>query len=203
MNVEILCRCCGVPVDEGQPVRMQLRVCVMCDRCDGMHGAVLEERIRKSIAGGGISPGTGLARAILDDAQLTGRIVFKLEADGTATALVPDPPERWRVMIARCLARRELPDVSTVVYCILERWLPANNTRKLLESIRADLIAALQSIDPDIQDVQVDGARDVLDPEHLIIKVLAKQPVIGIALGAHVDPAVIPSDIMNRPRGSA
>lgn len=203
MTPEVFCRCCGVPLDGAQPVRLQLRVCVMCDRCDGMHGEALEQRIRALVAAGKISGDHGVCRAILDDAQLTGRIVLSPDGEGTANALVLDPPERWRVLIARCLCRRELPDVTTVVQSILERWLPANNSTKLLEAIRKDLIGALQLIDPDIMDVQLEGARDVLDPAHLIIKVQAKQPVLGIKLGAHADPDLIPADIMSRPRGTA
>lgn len=199
MTPEYRCRCCGVPV-EGY--RATFRVCIGCDRCDGLHGLVLEGVLRKAVADGKLEAGTALARAIMDDAQLTCRTEYVKREDGSADVLIANPPERWRVVIARALCRNELPDLQAVVAAVLERWLPAPYSSALGDRIRGDLLPALQIIDRDIMDVEIDCKRDIADPEHLIIVVKARTPTLGCVVPGAPD-VEVPPDIMSRPRGSA
>lgn len=167
-----------------------------------MHGAKLQHVLTAVVREGKLDPGVALARSIMDDAQLTGRIVYMRREDGSADVTVPDPPERWRVVVARALARNELPDLQSVVAAVLDRWLPAPYSSALGERIAADLLPALRVIDPSIFGVDIDCHRDVADPEHLIIKVNASTPTLGAALVDTRDVA-IPDYVMRTPRGSA
>lgn len=177
-------------------------MCIGCDRCDGLHGARLQHVLTEVVKAGKLDPGTALARSLIDDAQLTGRAVYTRRDDGTADLTIPDPPERWRVVVARALARNELPDLQSVVDAVLRRWLPAPFSFSLGERIAADLLPALRVIDPSIFGVEIDCHRDIADPEHLIIKVNASTPTLGAALVDTRDVA-IPDYVMRTPRGSA
>jgi hypothetical protein len=199
VTAEARCRCCGVPV-EGN--RATFRVCIGCDRCDGLHGQVLEGVLRKAVADRKLDPGVALARAIMDDAQLTCRTEYVPRETGGADIVIMNPPERWRVVIARALCRNELPDLASVVDAVLRRWLPAPYSSALGERIAADLLPALRVIDSSIFGVDIDCHRDIADPEHLIIKVNASTPTLGAALVDTRDVA-IPDYVMRTPRGSA
>lgn len=193
------CRCCGVPV-EGR--RAQVRVCIGCDLCDHLHGDVLQGILWRSVNDRQLDPWIAIARAMIDDAQLTGRTEYIRNDDGSHDIVINYPPERWRVTLARALARNELPDLSSVVQAILERWLPAPFTPQLVASIRGDMVPALQIIDAAIMDVEIDCKRDIADPGNLIIKISARTPTLGGYIG-EASGVEVPPDIMSRPRGSA
>lgn len=202
MNTENRCKCCGTAAISEH--RAQLAgVCAMCDQCDKCHGDTLQARLVQAAATGQIDPSMGLARMMIDDANLCGRLVYVGDWNA-ATIEIRNPPERWEVVIARSLARNEMPDVHSVVDAVLRRRLPAPYGEQLLEDLARDLKLALSVIIPDIVDVKVQSERDIVDPEHLKILIQGKAPVLGVQLAAVAGADVeIPADIMSRPRGSA
>lgn len=190
------CRCCGLPDLVG--VRGKVRVCPMCDDCDGLHGDALQARM---MSGEWLDPYIALARAIIDDAQLTNRIVFVGEGEAKHIN-VPNPPRRWEVMIARALLRNEQPDLHTVMNAVLLPFFGLRASPSVMALLRGELLEALQAFDASIFDVEVSIDVDVLDRENLQIKVCAKTPALGMTFDAD-SAGVIPPDIMARPRGEA
>lgn len=197
---EVRCRCCGITVSGD--VRSQVRVCMGCDGCDELHGAKLQGILYMAVRDGKLAPYTAIARMLIDDAQLTGRLGFIVRDGRVADLTIPDPPPRWLVVAARSLARNEQPDLQSLVDAVLGRYIPGRVTPDLLAALKLELRDALQFVDPSIMDVQVTTDRDALDPMHLVITIQARTPTLGtvVAGAADVD---IPPDIMSRPRAEA
>jgi hypothetical protein len=196
------CRCCGIAV-EGQ-IRERVRVCMGCDDCDGLHGDKLQGILAMAVRDGKLAPYTALARLLIDDAQMTGRTVWRETSPGRADLTIPDPPPPWLIICGRALARGEVPDIKGVVDAVLLRYIPGRATPSALASLRRDLSDALRFIDPDIMDVYVTATMDELEPGNLRIEIKAKTPTIGTVVTPSSGPAVeIPADILSRPRGSA
>jgi hypothetical protein len=198
-----ICRCCGVGNLQG--VRARLRVCLGCDDCDGLHGDALQAILVKATADRKMSGDAALARALIDDAQLTGRAVYfeNPPGSGQADMRIPDPPPRWLVVCARALCRKELPDMHSVVGAVLGRFMGLRSSQTVLEAMRVELQAALSFIDASIFDVQIDTKVDVLDSQHLIIQVQAKTPALGAVVTPGTENVEIPPDILLRKRAEA
>lgn len=202
MSTEVQCRCCGVPVGP-HPFRQQVRVCMDCDSCDRLHGAQLQGVLAKAVADGKLQPYTAIARAMIDDAQLTGRLEHIVLEDGkSADVRITNPPPRWLVVMARSICRGEMPDMLSVVDAVVFRYVPGRITPTIRRAFEAELRDALHAMDPEIMDVEIESAVDVDDPGHLVIKIGAKVPVLGMQVGGaeHVD---VPADIMSRKRAEA
>lgn len=199
---EIRCRCCGVPVDGA--VRRQVRVCLGCDQCDGLHGAQLQGVLFKAVSDGKITAGTAIARSLIDDAQITGRLVYHVKDGAVADITVPNPPPRWLVVAMRSVARNELPDFASLVDAVLGAYLPCKGTRAVLDAIAAELTEAFRFVDPSVMSVVVDSKRDALDPQHLIIQIQARTPTLAASVNIPgADDVVIPDDILHRKRAEA
>ncbi|HUS27591.1 MAG TPA: hypothetical protein VMZ53_03760 [Kofleriaceae bacterium] len=183
-------------------IRMQLRVCIDCDTCDQLHGAQLQGVLFKAVADGNLAPYTAIARAMIDDAQLTGRIVHDVKEGRVVDITIPNPPPRWMVAVGRAMARGEQPDVQTLVDAVLARYIGGQNTPALMAEMRIELRDALQFVDPSIMDVEVSATMTALDPGNLRIEITAKTPTLGSTM-AGADDADIPPDIMSRPRAEA
>lgn len=198
--LEVLCRCCGVPV-EG--MRAQVRVCPICDVCDGKHGDELQALVGHGVVTGQIEPGKALCRMLVDDAHLTGRIIY-VEREGSPLAdiTIPDPPPRWLVVCGRAAARGQLPDLQTVVNVVLAQHLPCG--RDQLPALQRELREALTFVDPSIMDVAIDCRIDAECVEHVVINVsgraVSPDLVVDMAKGADVE---ISHDILSRARGQA
>lgn len=193
------CRCCGVPVDG---MRAQVRVCAICDRCDGKHGDELQALLLHGVQTGQVKPGMALCRALVDDAHLTGRIVFVGDINN-ATITIPDPPPRWFVVCGRAAAKNTLPDMHSVIGAVINRHIPGRCSRATLDAIAAELKEALHFVDDSVMDVTVASKIDALDPQHLIIQVNAKAPVMGMVIDKNAGEVEIPADILSRARGQA
>lgn len=197
---EALCRCCGIPV---MGTRARVRVCPICDQCDGLHGDKLQIALAAGVVNGKVDPGLALTRSIIDDAQLTGRIVYVEDPNGGHSITVPDPAPRWQVICSRALCRNQLPDVTLVLDVILARHLPCQATPDKLEAIARELREALAFMDPGVLSVDVQSERDALDPQHLIVKVTTSTPTMGMQTIGNLPDVEIPPDIMLRARGQA
>lgn len=193
------CRCCGVPVDG---MRAQVRVCAICDRCDGRHGDELQHMLLHGVQSGQVNPGVALCRALVDDAHLTGRIVYVGDKNN-ATITIPDPPPRWYVVCGRAAAKGTLPDMHSIVAAVLARFIGAYATTATKMAIAAELGEALRFIDDSVIDVKVDSKLDVLDPNHLIINITAKTPMMGAVIDKNAGEVEIPADILSRKRAEA
>lgn len=202
MTDDARCRCCGIPVDE---TRATMRRCPVCDRCDGLHGDALQIRVVQLMTSGRMPWGHALARMMIDDAQIAGRLVY-VPCDHPGRhghhIAIPNPPKRWEVVVARAICRDEFPDITLMISVILARFIPGRCNRATLDAIAAEIGEAVRMIDPNVLTVTVDSKRDVLDPSHLIITVQSTTPTIGAVVD--VTPGVkIPADIYQRPRGQA
>lgn len=201
MSDVVRCRCCGIQV---YGTRAQVRVCPICDKCDGLHGDKLQETVTKLVGSGQMDPGLALCRSLIDDAQLAGAIVFVDAGPGVGHIIdIPRPPARWETVIARATCRGDLPEMFAVVDAILKRYIPGKCTRATLDAIQGDLLQALACLDPSVLTVTVNSERDMLDPEHLIIQVQTTTPAMGAVIGKGAEDVVIPDDIMLRARGQA
>lgn len=196
---EVRCRCCGIGVDGP---RAQFRVCVGCDKCDELHGARLQAVLYMAVRDGKLAPYTAIARAMIDDAQLTGRAVYIARNDGTADVFIPNPPPRWLVMAARALCRNEQPDLQTLVDAVLARYIGGRNEPALMAEMRLELRDALQFVDPSIMDVEVTATMTHMDPGNLRIEIKARTPTLGTNMPGAAD-VDIPPDILSRPRAEA
>lgn len=194
------CRCCGVAI-VGDATRLQVRVCVDCDQCDELHGAQLQGVLLKAVSDGKLAPYTAVARAMMDDAQLTGRIVHVV-INGRADITIPNPPRRWEVMAARSMVRGELPDLQTLVDAVLGCYIPGRNTPDRMAAMRLELRDALQFVDPSIMDVEVSTVMDALEPGNLRIEIKARTPTLGTEMPGAPD-VNIPADILTRKRAEA
>lgn len=204
MARETRCRCCGIPITaaDGQ-VRQQLRVCIGCDNCDELHGAKLQGVLSQGVRDGKIAPYTALARAMIDDAQMTGRTVYVVREGRVADLIIPDPPRRWLVMAARAMARNEMPDLQTLVDAVLGVYIPGQSTPARMAALRSELRDALQFVDSSIMDVEVTTTMDMLEPGHLRIEIRAKTPTLGVVTSGPGADVEIPADILSRKRAEA
>lgn len=203
MPGEARCRCCGVDVGDGP--RRALHRCILCDWCDGRHGDELQLYVaaRARARAGTTTAWAAIGRMLVDDAAMAGMLNFKVLDGDTVRPWIPAPVPRWRVLIGRALARDEVPDLSMLVQVALAPYIPGTATRETLAALSRDLSAAFALFDPNVIDVEVDSARDVLDPHHLIISVKARTATAPGMVTVAAPDVEIPADIMTRPRGSA
>lgn len=196
------CRCCGIQL---QGEREKLRRCILCDMCDRRHGDELQAHVTALVRAGQIGFWHAVTRMLVDDAHLAGMLsILAVEDDrGIASAypLVMGFVPRWRVVIGRALASKEIPDVGRVLGAVLGRYLPARNSQALREAISRDLTDAMCMVDPSIVTCVVACDQDALDPEHLMISVTGRAPALGqTAMSPEVE---IPESVMRGPRGQA
>lgn len=195
---EVRCRCCGIPVGPvGLNMRTKMRVCMWCDDCDGMHGQVLQGVLTMAVRDGKLAPGVALSRALIDDAQLTGRLVFDVVNGEANNIRIIDPPARWFVVAARAVCRNEMPDFASLADAVLGAMLPCNATRENLDKLAAGLTEAFRFVDPSVMAVVVDSKRDSMDPQHLIITIQARTPTMGQVMPG-AEGIEIPADVLKR-----
>ncbi len=196
------CGCCGIPLD-GQ--RAFLRRCMVCDRCDHKHGDELQIAIEHLLANGKIESGQAMVRMLIDDAHLSGRIVWIVDPDtSTAMITIPDPPQRWEVVCARAMVRGSMPDLQSVIEAVLTSYIGKQSAPSVLRNLEGDLSRAMAFVDPDVLSVSVEAHRDAIDPGHLFITVSTRTACMpGVVSRSDDADALIPDDIALRPRAQA
>ncbi len=198
------CTCCGIAMDGAGP-RAQIKRCMICDICDGLHGDALQIQIMKTMRAGLLPAGYALARMLIDDAHLAGRLIAIPDPSGVGSALwIERPVPKYAVVAGRAAARGELPDVTLLTHVTLARFIGLRATSEVKADLQRDLIEMMRYVDSSVLDVNVTTDMDVVDPEHLSITVLASCPTLGSTVAEAPDAgAAIPDDIMRRPRGLA
>lgn len=197
------CRCCGIGI-VGSVVRAKLRVCIGCDDCDELHGSQLQAVLWRAVEHGKLNVWTAIARSMIDDGQLSNRLVYTLRPDQTVADMwLPAPVPRGLVVAARDRARGVLPDVQSVVDAALARFIGTLRTEANMREMSSELRDALQCVDPGIMDVEITTSMTTLDPGHLVIKILAKTPTLGVVTIKGAEDVAIPEGILSGKRAEA
>src|SRR5678815_3248822 len=101
-----------------------------------------------------------------DDAHLSGTLaVLPFDADGRrkpqgADLAILRSPKRWEVYASRSLCHRVIPDLGGLVHAAILPFLRCPNTATVRLDLRAEILAAIVFIDPDVVSVEIDVARD-------------------------------------------
>lgn len=197
--VGFACRCCGVPV-HGE-IREKLRVCPLCDQCDGKHGDALQAHCVALVEQGRTTWGTAIARLAIDNAHLWGTLEW--HGDPRCAELhVAHCPSPWQTLVGRCAARGVMPGYDALLNACLAPFVPGPNTHENKQAIADELTTALCWLDQNVASVDVGFEADTFDAAHILIRVNLKQAVPG-AIMLETPGADIPRDIMARPRGQA
>lgn len=181
------CRCCGTVTVNAEVAR---RLCTLCQRCDRRHGDELQHHVARLVRSGQIDAYHGLARMMIDDANLCARLAF-VGDPMAATLWIPEAPRRWEVVVGRALALKQAPDLSLILQVTLARFVPGLATPERMQELANELTSALAFIDPNVLSVDVASRRDMRT---------AAAPGMVTVCAPDVE---IPEDVMTRPRGQA
>lgn len=196
------CRCCGALVI-GE--RLKIRRCIVCDRCDRMHGDELNALVVDLVSRGAMDPGHALARMLLDDAHHAGMLIVIQDEHipQMASLWIEHPVPRWRVYVGRRKLLEQPIDAQIVVDLAMRPYMELAPTPEVIGGMRAEITAALRFVGLIVRNVAITPMADKFGPGHVNVHIEAEQAPEPEQVVTPAPEVAIPDDIMQRARGQA